>query len=157
MSTTGFLEIEAFGDQWPDATATCGGDASDTDPQGSRTIVRLDRVNRVEVPVGTCDVAWPNPSGQESRVSVEIEADQVTWIRGSIIEFPQGAGEVYVVTDPAGTLIWQDQFEVGDRVWVLPALYRIGLLELVGDPILVSAEIQTLPGSVTNLEVGTQP
>ena len=157
VSTTGFLEIEAFGDQWPDATATCGGDASDTDPQGSRTIVRLDRVNRVEVPVGTCDVVWPNPSGQESRVSVEIEADQVTWIRGSIIEFPQGAGEVYVVTDPAGTLIWQDQFEVGDRVWVLPALYRIGLLELVGDPILVSAEIQTLPGSVTNLEVGTQP
>ncbi len=81
----------------------------------------------------------------------------MTWVRGSMIEFPQGAGEVYVVTDPAGVVIWQDQFELGDRVWVLPAIYRIELLERVGDPILVSAEVQTLPGTATALEVGTEP
>ena len=151
VSTTGFLEMEAFGDQWPHATATCVGAATDADPEGTPTTVRLDSVNRVEVPVGTCDVTWTNPSGQDSRTTVDIEADRVTWVRGSIIEFPQGAGEVYVVTDPAGVVIWQDQFELGDRVWVLPAIYRIELLERVGDPILVSAEVQTLPGTATTV------
>ena len=81
----------------------------------------------------------------------------MTWVRGSLIEFPQGAGETYLVTDPAGVVIWQDQFEVGDRIWVLPALYRIELQERVGDPILVSAEVQTLPGAMTVLDVGTEP
>ena len=34
VPATGSLEIEAFGDVWPHATATCDGAVSDADPQG---------------------------------------------------------------------------------------------------------------------------
>jgi hypothetical protein len=100
-------------------------------------------------------VSWANPSGEETRIRANIEAGRTTWIRGSLLKFPQGAGEIYAVTDQGGVTIWQDQFEQGDYVWVLPGIYRMELLERVGDPILIMAEVQTLPGTATQLEVFT--
>ena len=38
-----------------------------------------------------------------------------------------------------------------------PGIYKIRLLELVGDPILMAADVQTLPGTVTKIEVTTAP
>ena len=57
--------------------------------------------------------------------------------------------------DLGGVIVWQDQFELGDRVWVLPDLYDIDLLEVVGNPVLFQATIQTLPGQVTKIDVYT--
>ncbi|HLU35145.1 MAG TPA: VWA domain-containing protein [Thermomicrobiales bacterium] len=152
---TGFLEIEEIGGIWPRATVDCRGGATDSNPEGEITSYSLADSNRIEVNVGRCDVYWVNPSGQESRVTVAIQAGETTWIRGSILRFPQGAGEIYAVTANDGTLIWQDQFEQGDYVWVLPGIYRMELLERVGDPVLITAEVQTLPGTVTAVEVYT--
>jgi hypothetical protein len=42
-------------------------------------------------------------------------------------------------------------------VWVLPGIYTLDLQELVGDPILMSFTVQTLPGSATQVEVFTAP
>jgi hypothetical protein len=152
---TGFLEIEEIGGLWPRATVDCRGGATDSNPEGEITSYSLADSNRIEVNVGQCDVYWVNPSGQESRVTVAIQAGETTWIRGSILRFPQGAGEIYAVTANDGTLIWQDQFEHGDYVWVLPGIYRMELLERVGDPVLITAEVQTLPGTVTAVEIYT--
>lgn len=152
---TGFLEIEDIGGVWPKATVDCRGGATDSNPEGEITTYSLNDTNRIEINVGSCEVYWVNPSGQETRVRVAIQAGETTWIRGSIIQFPQGAGEIYTVTDLSGTVIWQDQFEHGDYVWVLPGIYRMELLERVGDPVLITAEVQTLPGTVTSLEVFT--
>lgn len=152
---TGFLEIEEIGGIWPKATVDCRGGATDSNPEGEITTYSLNDTNRIEVNVGNCEVYWVNPSGQESRVRVAIQAGETTWIRGSILRFPQGAGEIYTVTANDGTLIWQDQFEHGDYVWVLPGIYRMELLERVGDPVLITAEVQTLPGTVTALEIYT--
>jgi len=153
--TTGFLEIEAFADVFPRARIQGGTQATDANPEGQAIDIALTTSNKIELDVGIYDVSWLNPSGQETRIRVNIEADRTTWIRGSILKFPQGAGEIYVVTDQGGTVIWQDQFEQGDYVWVLPGLYRMELLERVGDPILVLAEVQTLPGTVTELQILT--
>lgn len=152
---TGFLEIERFGDIFPKATITCRTGATDSNPEGEEQTVTLTDSNRVELNVGICDVSWVNPSGETTSIRANIQAGETTWIRGSLLKFPQGAGEIYVVRDQAGTVIWQDQFEQGDYVWVLPGIYRMELLERVGDPILVSAEVQCLPGTVTQLEVFT--
>jgi hypothetical protein len=152
---TGFLEIEDIGGIWPKATVDCRGGATDSNPEGEITTYSLKDSNRIEINVGSCEVYWVNPSGQESRVRVAIQPGETTWIRGSIIRFPQGAGEIYTVTDLSGTVIWQDQFEHGDFVWVLPGIYRMELLERVGDPVLITAEVQTLPGTVTSLEIYT--
>jgi hypothetical protein len=152
---TGFLEIEEIGGVWPRATVDCRGGATDSNPEGEVTTYSLNDTNRIEINVGRCEVYWTNPSGEETRVLVAIQAGETTWLRGSILRFPQGAGEIYTVRDISGTLIWQDQFEHGDYVWVLPGIYRMELLERVGDPILVSAEVQTLPGTVTALEIYT--
>jgi hypothetical protein len=152
---TGFLEIEEFGGIYPQATVDCRAGATDSNPDGEVTSVQMTDSNRVELPVGICEAYWANPSGAESRVRVAIQPGETTWLRGSILKFPQGAGEIYTVTDLSGTLIWQDAFEQGDYVWVLPGIYRMELLERVGDPILISAEVQTLPGTVTNLEIYT--
>jgi hypothetical protein len=152
----GFLEIEVIGGLWPRATIEGRSEASDTNPEGEPFSLQMDQP-RVELAVGVYDVFWQNPSGQETRIQVNIEADRTTLIRGSIIEFPQGAGEIYTVKDIGGVVIWQDQFELGDRVWVLPGIYRIELLEVVGDPILFYADIQTLPGTVTKIAVYTAP
>lgn len=152
---TGFLEIEAFGDVFPRATITCRTGATDSNPEGEEQTVTLTDSNRVELNVGICNVSWVNPSGETTTIRANILAGETTWIRGSLLKFPQGAGEIYTVTDLGGTVIWQDQFEQGDFVWVLPDIYRMALLERVGDPILISAEVQTLPGTVTQLEIFT--
>ncbi len=152
---TGFLEIEAFGDVFPRATITCRTGATDSNPEGQEQQVTLTDSNTVELNVGVCDVTWTNPSGTETAIRANIQAGETTWIRGSLLKFPQGAGEIYTVTALDGTVIWQDQFEQGDYVWVLPGIYDMELLERVGDPILISAEVQTLPGTVTQLEIFT--
>ena len=54
-------------------------------------------------------------------------------------------------------MIWQAPFEEGDYVWVLPGIYTMDLVERVGDPVLIMAQVQTLPGSETQLEVFTAP
>lgn len=153
--TTGFLEIESIGGIFPKARIQGGTAATDANPNGQPVDITLTDQNKVELNVGAYDVSWTNPSGETTKIRVNIEADRTTWIRGSILKFPQGAGEVYVVKDQAGTVIWQDQFEQGDYVWVLPGIYTMDLLERVGDPILVMAQVQTLPGTVTQLEVYT--
>jgi hypothetical protein len=38
---------------------------------------------------------------------------------------------------------------------VLPDLYSINLLEVVGNPVLFAATVQTLPGQVTKIDVYT--
>jgi hypothetical protein len=158
--TTGFLEIESIGGLYPLATLTCAGqEATDLNPQGGEpfTYTFTSETNKVEVPIGVCDLTWTNPSGNETTIRVNIEADRTTFVRGSLIKFPQGAGEIYVLKAQDGTVIWQDQIEQGDWVWVLPGIYTCDLDELVGDPILISFTIQTLPGSATQLEVFTAP
>lgn len=152
---TGWLEIEEIGGIWPRATLDCRSGATDSNPDGETVSYSLVDTNRVEVNVGTCELYWNNPSGAETRITVQIQSGETTWVRGSILKFPQGAGEIYTVTDLSGTVIWQDQFEYGDAVWVLPGIYRMELLERVGDPILISAEVQTLPGTVTEVYIST--
>jgi len=154
---TGILELEAFGNVWPDALATCRGAVSDSRPGGETTSVRLDTTNRVEVPVGSCELEWENPSGTTTRISVAIQPGRVTWVRGSLLELPQGAGETYTITDPSGLVVWEAPFEAFDRVWLLPGLYRLELLERVGDPVLIAADLQCLEGTIIRLSVGTEP
>jgi hypothetical protein len=158
--TTGFLEIESIGGLYPLATLTCAGrEATDLNPQGGEpfTYTFTSDTNKVEVPIGVCELTWTNPSGNDTTIQVNIEADRTTFVRGSLIKFPQGAGEIYVLKAQDGTVIWQDQIEQGDWVWVLPGIYTCDLDELVGDPILISFTVQTLPGSATQLEVFTAP
>src|SRR5690606_31998369 len=106
--------------------------ATDSNPEGEEQTVTLTDSNRVELNVGICDVSWVNPSGSQTQIRANIQAGETTWIRGALIKFPQGAGEIYTVTDLGGTVIWQDQFEQGDFVWVLPGIYDLELLERVG-------------------------
>jgi hypothetical protein len=153
----GFLEIESIGGVFPKATIDGEGGVSDTNPQGEPFATTLTDQNKIELPAGTYAVHWPNPSGQETRITVEVEADKTTRIRGSIFRFPHGAGEIYVLKAQDGTVIWQDQIETGDYVWVLPGVYRLELLELTGDAVLLSLDVQTLPGSVTEVDVTTSP
>ena len=157
VDATGILEIEAFGDVWPAATATCAGAVSDSDPDADRVVVRFTETNRAEVPVGDCDLAWRNPSGTTTRLTVAIEPGRVTWVRGSLLELPHGAGETYALADAAGLVIWEAPVEAFDRVWLLPGLYRLELVERVGDPVLIQAEIEAIEGTVIRLSVGTQP
>jgi von Willebrand factor type A domain-containing protein len=158
--TTGFLEIESIGGLYPLATVTCAEQqATDLNPQGGEpfTYTFTADTNRVEVPVGVCDLVWTNPSGNDTAIRVNIEADRTTFVRGSLLKFPQGAGEIYVLKAQDGTVIWQDQIEQGDFVWVLPGIYNCDLAELVGDPILMSFSVQTLPGTATQVEIFTAP
>ena len=158
--TTGFLEIESIGGLYPLAALTCADQpATDSNPQGGQpfTYTFTEDTNKVEVPIGVCDLAWTNPSGNTTTIKVNIEADRTTFVRGSILKFPQGAGEIYELKAQDGTVIWQDQIEQGDWVWVLPGIYSCDLLELVGDPILLSFVVQTLPGSATQVEIFTAP
>jgi von Willebrand factor type A domain len=157
VDATGILEIEAFGDVWPAATATCAGAVSDADPDADAVVVRLTATNRAEVPVGACDLAWRNPSGTTTRLTVAIEPGRVTWVRGALLELPQGAGETYAVADAAGLVVWEAPVEAFDRVWLLPGLYRIELVERVGDPVLIQGEIDAIEGAVIRLSVGTEP
>lgn len=155
--SNGFLEIESIGGVFPLATIDGIQEATDSNPAGDPFSAKLTDSNKIELPAGKYEVHWPNPSGQESRVQVEIEAEKTTVIRGSIFRFPHGAGEIYVLKDTAGTVIWEDQIEIGQFVWVLPGVYRLELKELTGDAILISMDVQTLPGSVTEAWVTTAP
>lgn len=158
--TTGFLEIESIGGLYPFATLTCADQpATDSNPEGGEpfTYTFTAETNKVEAPIGVCDLTWANPSGAETAIRVNIEADRTTFVRGSLLKFPQGAGEIYVLKAQDATVIWQDQIEQGDWVWVLPGIYTCDLLELVGDPILLSFTVQTLPGSATQVEIFTAP
>jgi hypothetical protein len=158
--TTGFLEIESIGGLYPLATVTCAGqEATDSNPNAAEpfTYTFTTETNKAEVPVGICDVVWTNPSGNDTSIQVNIEGERTTFIRGSLIKFPNGAGEIYVLKAQDGTVIWQDQIEQGDWVWVLPGIYTCDLLELVGDPVLISFTVQTLPGSATQVEIFTAP
>lgn len=158
--TTGFVEIESIGGLHPLATLTCEGQgATDSNPQGGEpfTFTFTTDVNKVEAPVGVCDLEWTNPSGNKTSIRVNVEAERTTFVRGSLIKFPQGAGEIYQLKAQDGTVIWQDQIEQGDWVWVLPGIYSCDLMEMVGDPILISFVVQTLPGSATQVEIFTAP
>jgi von Willebrand factor type A domain len=157
VDATGILEIEAFGDVWPAATAICAGRTSDSDPDGDVVTVRLIDTNRAEVPVGACDLSWRNPSGTTTRLHVAIEPGRVTWVRGSLLDLPQGAGESYAISDQAGLVLWEAPVEAFDRIWLLPGIYRIELAERVGDPVLIQAEISAIEGTVIRLSVGTEP
>jgi len=149
----GFLEIEEIGGLYPRALVSFVA----TGDQAPREPIRIGDENRIELQVGLYEVRWANPSGQESALRVNIEAGRTTWVRGSILKFPQGAGEIYQVRDLAGVVIWQDTFEQGNYVWVLPGIYTMELVERVGDPVLIMAQVQTLPGSATQLEIFTAP
>jgi von Willebrand factor type A domain len=153
----GFLEVESIGGVFPKATIEGMGGASDTNPQGQPFKTTLTNQNKVELPAGSYAVHWANPSGQETKITVDVEADKTTLIRGSILRFPHGAGEVYLLKAQDGTVIWQDQIEIGDYVWVLPGVYRLELQELTGDAVLLSMDVQTLPGAVTEVQVLTAP
>jgi len=154
----GFIEIESIGGDFPKATIDGTAEATDSNPSGTKPFsVTLSTDNRVEVPAGKYDVHWKNPSGSETRVTVTVEADKTAFIRGSIFRFPHGGGEVYRFTDLSGTVIWEDQIEFGDAVWVLPGVYRLQITELTGTPILLSMDVQTLPGEVTEVQVLTAP
>ncbi|HYI25649.1 MAG TPA: VWA domain-containing protein [Thermomicrobiales bacterium] len=161
VATTGFIEIESIGGLYPLATVTCAGQGpTDSDPEGDDetfTATFTTESNIIETPTGVCDLMWTNPSGQPTSIRVNVESDRTTQVRGSILRFPHGAGEIYVLKAQDGTIIWQDQIELGDYVWVLPGIYTLDLLELVGNPILMSMTVQTLPGSVTSIDVSTAP
>ena len=89
--TTGFLEIESIGGLYPLATLTCAEQpATDSNPQGGEpfTYTFTEDTNRVEVPIGVCDLAWTNPSGNETTIQVNIEADRTTFVRGSLTQVP---------------------------------------------------------------------
>jgi Mg-chelatase subunit ChlD len=154
---TGDFEVEEIGGLYPNLTLTGQAQATDSDPDGGEAqTFTIDQTtgNRLEdIPIGVYAVSFVYPSGSTKTVNVNIEADRLTVLRGSILELPQGTGEIYTITDLAGVLVWQDQLEIGDRIWVLPDLYSINLLEIVGNPVLFSATVQTLPGQVTRLEV----
>ena len=66
--------------------------------------VRLETTNRAELPVGECELSWPNPAGTTTRLTVAIEPGRVTWVRGSLLELPQGSGESYAISDASGLL-----------------------------------------------------
>lgn len=162
VNATGIFEVEAMDGLFPAGTLQCQGtQPTDANPQGGDPItftINDENGNVVEeVPVGICVFSFTYPGGGLVELNVNIEADRTTRVRGSLLEFPQGAGEIYQVTDLGGLIVWQDQFELGDRVWVLPGVYTMDLLELVGDPILFYAQVQTLPGGVIRLEVYTAP
>ena len=147
----GFLEIEEFGGLFPRATVT-------GQPRGDQiegqTFTFTDS-NRMELAVGIYTVSWSYETGEQKTITVNIEAGRTTWIRGSLLKFPQGQGEIYEVRDLEGVAVWRAPFEQGDYVWVLPGIYTMELVERVGDPILVMAQVQTLPGTATQVEVFT--
>ncbi len=159
VSRTGSFEVEDIGGLFPNITLTGQSQATDSNPTGGEPqTFTVDQTtgNRIDdIPIGIYAASFVYPSGATKTVNVNIEADRLTVLRGSILELPHGTGEIYTITDLAGVLVWQDQFELGDRVWVLPDLYSINLLEVVGNPVLFSATVQTLPGQVTKIDVYT--
>jgi hypothetical protein len=153
----GQLEIESIGGVFPKATITGTASSNDSNPTGTPFKQTLTNTNVIEVPAGTYTVSWPNPSGTTSEITVEVDSNQKTVVRGSIVRFPQGNGEVYLLKDQAGVEIWNAPIEFGDSVWVLPGIYRLELAEVTGDAAIISLDVQTLPGSVTQIDVSVTP
>ena len=156
---TGSFEVESIGGLYPNMTLTSQSQATDSNPSGGQQqtyTIDQSTGNKIDsLPVGVYQASFVYPSGTTKTVNVNIEADRRTVLRGSLLELPQGNGEIYTIKDLAGVLVWQDQFELGDRVWVLPDVYTIDLLEVVGNPVLFSATVQCLPGQVTKIDVYT--
>ena len=155
--TTGELEIESIGGLYPRATVTGSTEATDSNPNAQPYSTVFGDTNILTVPVGSYVVAWLNPTGTTSQVTVVVEANQKTVIRGSIFRFPHGYGEIYVLKDQAGTEVWRAPVEFGDHVWVLPGIYRLQLAAVVGNAAILSLDVQTLPGSVTHIDVSVTP
>jgi hypothetical protein len=154
----GQLEIESIGGLYPRATVTGAAQPDDSNPDAAPFNQTFgDDSNIMELPAGTYTVAWQNPSGSTTQITVEVQADQKTVIRGSIFRFPHGNGEVYTLKDQAGVVIWNDVIEFGDHVWVLPGIYRLEPAEITGDLTIVSLDVQTLPGSVTQIDITVTP
>lgn len=153
----GQLEIESIGGLYPKATVTGNTEATDSNPNAKPFTQTLTNTNVIEVPAGNYTVSWPNPSGSISQIIVQIEANKKTVIRGSILRFPQGNGEVYLLKDQAGLPIWNSPIEFGDYVWVLPGIYRLELDKVTGNAAIISLDVQTLPGSVTQIDVSVTP
>jgi len=149
----GFLEIEEFGGIFPRATVTPV--ASGDQVEGGGTPVTFGDNNRIDLAVGIYTVSWSYDTGEQKTITVNIEAGRLTWIRGSLLKFPQGQGEIYEVRDLEGIAVFRAPFEQGDFIWVLPGIYRMELVERVGDPVLIFAEVQCLPGTATQLEIFT--
>jgi hypothetical protein len=153
----GQLEIESIGGVFPKATITGTSSSNDSNPSGTPFKQTLTDSNVIEVPAGTYSVSWPNPSGTTSEITVQVDSNQKTVVRGSIFRFPQGNGEIYLLKDQAGVVIWNAPIEFGDSVWVLPGIYRLELAEVTGDAAIISLDVQTLPGSVTQIDVSVTP
>lgn len=157
VATTGSFEVESIGGLFPAVTLVGGTGATDANPQGEEIRFQIDPatgINRIDdIPVGVYEASFPYPSGEIKRLSINIEANRLTTLRGSILMLPQGTGEIYAIRDQAGVLVWQDQLEQGTKIWVLPDQYSIDILEVVGTPILLYARVQTLPGQTTTIEV----
>jgi hypothetical protein len=155
--STGELEIESIGGLYPRATVTGSSHANDSNPNAQPFSTAFGDTNILTVPAGSYLVAWINPTGSTSQVTVLVEANKKTVIRGSILRFPHGNGESYVLSDQAGTEIWRGPIEFGDHVWILPGVYRLQLAEVVGNAAILSLDVQTLPGSVTQIDVSVTP
>lgn len=154
----GELEIESIGGLYPLATVTGAGEADDSNPDAEPFNAQFtEESNVLSLPAGIYLVAWLNPTGTTTEVTVEVEADRRTVIRGSLFRFPHGNGEVYVLKNQAGVEIWRAPIEFGDVVWVLPGIYRLQLAEVTGDAAIISLDVQTLPGSVTWVQVTVTP
>ncbi|HRA48435.1 MAG TPA: VWA domain-containing protein [Thermomicrobiales bacterium] len=166
VAANGFIVVEQIGDLFPKATIQqLAKPANDSTPAPTPAATPdadlfhgvLTSSNRIEVPEGTYDVSWPNPAGTVSHVTVAVVADQTTYIRGSILRFPHGGAESYRLTDQTGLVIWEAPIQFGDAVWVVPGIYRLQLVELTGTAMLLSMDVQTLPGKITEVTVLTSP
>ncbi len=155
--TNGILEIEAIGGVFPKATVELAEESAAGQQQGTAAQQTLTEQNRLELAPGRYRVRWTNPSGEETHVVVEIEPGKTTVIRGSILRLPHGAGESYLLKAQDGTVIWRGPIEYGDAVWVLPGIYRLEVEQLTGDAVIISLDVQTLPGAVTEVSVTTSP
>ena len=104
VATTGFLEIESIGGRYPLAELTCAEqETTDSNPQGGEafTYTFTPDTNRVEVPVGLCDMTLDQPQRREDGDPCEHRggpnhvrpwlADQLPPRRGRDLS-PQGAG-----------------------------------------------------------------
>ena len=140
---TGTIEVEAIGGLLPDVTATCGGPATDSDPEGGSIDLPFDGASAIEAPAGSCDLSWTEPSGEPNGVRVAVEDGRTTWVRAALIVAPWSDGRRLIVTDQAGTIIWDDNAGPTDRIWVLPGLHT------VSDGTGWTLEVQALPGLMT--------
>lgn len=165
IQTSGFLEIEQFGGVFPLATVTreIGSNESGSDdaepaatPEATETTFSFTTSNEIEVPAGRYMVAWTNPSGAETMITVVVEVGETTLIRGSMLRLPTGGSEVYEITAIDGTVIWADSVDFGDVIWVLPGAYRVSVVEPAPTTMILSMVVQTLPGVVTEVTVTTE-